>query len=95
MSTVKFDFHDQLDELQAKLYLDTKIKITKKEILELAFKIGSKDYERLLKMVLVSKIKTITKKQLDEVLSLAEDFGLGTENLSQEVDEILYDLKKG
>ncbi len=94
MSTVKFDFHDQLDELQAKLYLDTKIKITKKEILELTFKIGSKDYDRLLKMVLASK-KTITKKQLDEILSLAEDFGLGTENLSQEVDEILYDLKKG
>ena len=36
VSTVKFDLQEDLEELQAKIYLDTKKKLSKKDILELA-----------------------------------------------------------
>ncbi|MCF2140678.1 MAG: hypothetical protein K9W44_11545 [Candidatus Lokiarchaeota archaeon] len=48
MSTIKFDHQNELDELIARIYLDTKIKLTKKELLSLIFKIGKENYQTIL-----------------------------------------------
>ncbi|MHA1679622.1 MAG: hypothetical protein ACTSUE_01355 [Promethearchaeota archaeon] len=51
MATIRFDRQDELDELIARIYLDTNRKFTKKELLELIFEIGIKDYTLLLKKI--------------------------------------------
>ena len=51
MSTIKFEHQSELDNLIARLYLDTKIKLSKKKLLEIIFKIGIKDYNQLIKEV--------------------------------------------
>ena len=62
MATIKFDLQDELDELNARLYLDSKIKFTKKELLELIFKLGIQDYNLLLKKI--KKLEGIDNKEL-------------------------------
>lgn len=51
MATIKFDKQHQLDELISRIYLDTKKKYTKKDLLELIFEIGIQDYHALLEKV--------------------------------------------
>ena len=51
MSTIKFELQDELDELIARIYLDTKKKLSKKELLELIFNIGKQDYQEILDLV--------------------------------------------
>jgi hypothetical protein len=48
MATIKFDRQDELDELIARIYLDTNKKFTKKELLEIIFELGIQDYRALL-----------------------------------------------
>ena len=48
MATIKFDRQDELDELIARVYLDTNKKFTKKELLEIIFELGIQDYHALL-----------------------------------------------
>ena len=48
MATIKFERQDELDELIARVYLDTKKKFTKKELLEIIFELGIQDYRALL-----------------------------------------------
>ncbi|OLS21302.1 MAG: hypothetical protein HeimC3_36190 [Candidatus Heimdallarchaeota archaeon LC_3] len=90
MSTVKFDLQDELDEIQARVYLEKKIKLTKKEILELIFKIGLEQYEEILKRV-DNRQQKIDDTLIEEILSLSEDFGVGSEDFSSKLDEILYE----
>ena len=52
MSTIKFTRHDELDLLLAQIYLDTKQKLTKKDLLEIIFEVGIQDYQYLLKKIL-------------------------------------------
>ena len=89
VTTVKFDLKDDLEELQARLYLDTRKRLTKKEILEIVFKMGMENYDLIVKH-LRSKEQPLTPKIIKKVLSLAEDMGKGSENLSSKVDEIVY-----
>ena len=89
MSTVKFDLQNDLEELQARIYLDTKKKLTKKDILELTFKIGEQNYNQLIKKIEKSE-ESISSDKISEILVHAVDFGEGTENLSEEIDNILY-----
>ncbi len=89
MSTVRFGLHDDLEELQARLYLDTRKRLSKREILELVFRIGLEHYD-----LIVEEIKS-TEQPLDDdtikrVLSMAEDLGPGSEDLSSRVDEVVY-----
>ncbi|MHA1672843.1 MAG: hypothetical protein ACTSYI_04390 [Promethearchaeota archaeon] len=51
MATIKFDRQDVLDELIARIYLDLKIKFTKKMLLEVIFDLGSEDYQLLLSKI--------------------------------------------
>jgi hypothetical protein len=51
MATIRFDRQDELDELIARIYLDTSKKFTKKELLELLFEIGREDYDHVLEHV--------------------------------------------
>ena len=93
MATVKFDSQDELDELQAKIYLDTKIKLTKKEILELFFKYGKTHYNEIIQELNTNQ-EELTDEDIDDILNSVSDWGKGTENLSENVDEVIYGSKK-
>ena len=51
MATIKFDRQDELNEIIARVYLDTNKKFTKKELLELIFELGIQDYHTLLNKI--------------------------------------------
>ncbi len=51
MSTIRFEHHEKLNELIARIYLDTHKKLTKKELLGYIFELGIKNYDNLLKKV--------------------------------------------
>lgn len=89
MSTVKFDLKDDLEELQARLYLDTRKRLTKKEILEIVFRIGLENYELIVNEVRLMDYP-LDDDVIEKVLSLAEDFGPGSEDLSSNVDDVVY-----
>jgi len=89
VSTVKFDLKDDLEELQARLYLDTRKRLTKKEVLEIVFRVGLENYDLIVKE-LQSKEKPLDDDVIQKILSLAEDLGPGSEDLSSKVDELLY-----
>ena len=89
VSTVKFDLKDDLEELQARLYLDTRKRLTKKEVLEIVFRVGLENYDLIVKEI-QSKEQPLDDAVIQKVLSLTEDLGPGSEDLSSKVDEILY-----
>lgn len=89
VSTVKFDLKDDLEELQARLYLDTRKRLTKKEILEIVFRIGLENYDLIVKEVRLKELP-LDDDTIKKILSLAEDLGQGSEDLSSKVDEVVY-----
>ena len=89
VSTVKFDLQDDLEELQARLYLDTRKRLSKKEILELVFRIGKENYDLIVREVQSGDIP-LSDETIREILSLTEDLGPGSEDLSSSVDDIVY-----
>ena len=89
VSTVKFDLKDDLEELQARLYLDTRKRLTKKEILEIVFRIGLENYELIVNEVRLMDYP-LDDDVIQKVLSLAEDLGPGSEDLSLSVDDVVY-----
>jgi len=89
VSTVKFDLKDDLEELQARLYLDTRKRLTKKEILEIVFRIGLENYELIVNEVRLMDYP-LDDAVIEKVLSLAEDLGPGSEDLSLSVDDVVY-----
>ncbi|MBN2230663.1 MAG: hypothetical protein JW779_13825 [Candidatus Thorarchaeota archaeon] len=89
MSTVKFDLKDDLEELQARLYLDTRKRLTKKEILEIVFRIGLENYELIVNEIRLMDYP-LDDDVIQKVLSLAEDLGPGSEDLSLRVDDMVY-----
>ena len=93
VSTVKFDLQEDLEELQARIYLDTKKKLSKKDILELAFRIGAKNYDQLINEIQQNQIP-LNDNIIKSVLELASDFGEGTEKLSSQINKITYDLER-
>ncbi len=64
MATIKFDRQDELDELIARIYLDTNKKFTKKDLLEIIFELGIQDYHTLL-----NKIKQLEKTDSEDLRS--------------------------
>ena len=64
MPTIKFDRQDELDELIARIYLDTNKKFTKKDLLEIIFELGTQDYHALL-----NKIKHMDKSDSENLRS--------------------------
>ncbi len=89
MSTVKFSKHDKLKELQATIYLETKISLTQQQLLDMSVDILSKNIE--LVICEISKGgKIIDKEHQNEIFSLISDWGVGTEDSSETIDEVLY-----
>ncbi len=86
---MKFDLKDDLEELQARLYLDTRKRLTKKDILEIVFRIGLENYELIVNEVRLMDYP-LDDDIIEKVLSLAEDFGPGSEDLSSSVDDVVY-----
>jgi hypothetical protein len=89
VSTVKFDLKDDLEELQARLYLDTRKRLTKKEILEIVFRIGLENYDLIVNEVRLKEYP-LDDDVIKKVFALAEDLGPGSEDLSSKVDEVVY-----
>jgi hypothetical protein len=89
VSTVKFDLKDDLEELQARLYLDTRKRLTKKEVLEIVFRIGLENYDLIVNEVRLMDYP-LGDDVIEKVLSLAEDLGPGSEDLSSRVDDVVY-----
>lgn len=82
MSSVKFDRHIEIDELLARLYLDAKIKISKKQLLEFIFDIHYEDYDLLLQ-----RIRTkLQKDNLDLRKSFISKFSGQLITESDEID---------
>ena len=48
---VKIDRHIKIDEIIARIYLDTKVKLSKKDLLEMIFDISTEDYNLLLRRI--------------------------------------------
>ena len=92
VSTVKFDLQEDLEELQARIYLDTKKKLSKKDILELTFRIGAKNYEQMIQEIQREK-NSLSDLIIESILDLAVDFGEGTEKLSSQINKITYNLE--
>ncbi len=92
VSSVKFDLQEDLEELQARIYLDTKKKLTKIDILELTFKIGAKNYEEIIQEILQVKAP-LNDNIIESVLNFVSDFGEGTEKLSSQINKVTYDLE--
>ncbi len=92
MSTVKFDLQEDLEELQARIYLDTKKKLSKKDILELTFRIGAKNYEQMIQEIQREK-NSLNDLIIESILDSAVDFGEGTEKLSSQINKITYNLE--
>jgi len=90
VSTVKFELQDDLNELQARIYLATKKKLSKKEILELTFNFSKNNFDRLISLILEEDQGELNDNDIKDILSLASDLGKDTENLSSEVDDIVY-----
>ena len=89
MAVMRFDLQDKLEELQARIYLDTRKRPSKKELLELIFQIGLENYDLIIQRVLSNK-KTLDKQTIKKVLSMAEDLGPGSEDLSLREEDIVY-----
>lgn len=60
--TIKFEYQDELDKLIDRICLDTNRKFSKKELFELIFKIGTRDYHLLLEAA--KQPKTIDDEDL-------------------------------
>ena len=88
VSTVKFELQDDLNELQARIYLATKKKLSKKEILELTFNFSKNNFDRLISLILEEEQGELNDNDIKDILSLTSDLGKDTENLSSEVDEV-------
>jgi hypothetical protein len=89
MSTVKFSKHDKLKELQAKIYLETKITLTQQQLLDMGVDILSENIELVINRISKGG-KKIDKKHQDEIFDLISDWGEGTEDSSETIDEVLY-----
>jgi hypothetical protein len=81
MSTIKFDKQDELDELIARIYLDTNKKFTKKDLLEIIFELGTEDYHTLL-----DKIKSRDNSDSKELRSQFIDHFSGSITVSKPND---------
>lgn len=57
--------------------------------MELVFRIGTENYKRIVSEVQAGEVP-LTDETIQEILSLAEDLGPNSENLSSRVDEIVY-----
>jgi len=91
MSSVKMLDKDKLDQLAAKILLRTGKKYTQQELIGLCVQFTDEKLDEfIMNISRASRIWTKEEiKQFKEKFSV--DFGEGTENLSEEVDKIVYD----
>ena len=90
MSSVKINDKEQLERLAAQIFLQTGKKLTQQELLTLCVEFAHEKLEAFLKKVIKEqRIWSAEEiKELDE--KFIDDFGEGTEELSNNVDKILY-----
>ena len=83
MGVVKIDRNEEIDTLLAKIYLDTKLKLTKKELLELIFDHSTEDYDQLLLLIKdhIEKDNEILRKKFINQFS-----GIIDEEIDEEID---------
>ena len=80
MPVVKFDHLEKLDELAAKIFLDTRSKLSKKKLLEIIFDLGKEDYEKLVEKVRSSQSESSMIERKDFIKNFAGCLDLGEED---------------
>lgn len=90
MSSVKILNKEILDQLAAKILLKTGKKYTQQELLSLCVQIASENIDDFIKKI-TKKQRIWTEEEIEQLKKrISFDLGEGTENLSQQVDELLY-----
>ncbi|MCE7748404.1 MAG: hypothetical protein GPJ51_08395 [Candidatus Heimdallarchaeota archaeon] len=91
MSSVKMIDKEKLDRLAAKILLRTGKKYTQQELLRLCVQFTDEKLDEFI-MKLSHASRIWTKEEIKQFKDkFVIDFGEGTENLSEEVDKIVYD----
>lgn len=90
MSSVKISDKNQLEKLSARIFLLTGTKFTQQQLLTLCVSFSSENMDELISYISVQN-RIWSDDEIDSFYDEnAEDFGEGSENLSDNVDDILY-----
>lgn len=90
MSSVKIEDKNQLEQLSARIFLLTGIKFTQQQLLSLCVSFSSENMDDLISYISVQNRIWSDEEIESYYKENTEDFGEGTEDLSENVDYILY-----
>ena len=94
MSSVKINDKNSLERLSAKIFLQTGKKFTQQELLSLCVEYSLTNIDELITNI-ITENRTWTEEELQNLEDkFIEDFGEGTENLSNNIDNYLYGRDK-
>ena len=92
-TTVRFSNIEKLKAIQARVYLSTQQNLSKQQILDLAIDIIDANIE-LLEQKISPAARIFSSEEIDDLLeTIVSDWGEGTENSSETIDDILYGEK--
>ena len=90
MSSVKIEDKNQLEQLSAKIFLLTGNKFTQQQLLSLCVSFSSENMDDLISYISVQN-RIWTDEEIETYYNEnTEDFGEGTEELSENIDDIIY-----
>ena len=90
MSSVKINDKNQLEQLSAKIFLLTGTKLTQQQLLTLCVSYSSDNLEDLI-LYISNESRIWSDEEIDEFYKEnVQDFGIGSENLSENINDILY-----
>ena len=92
-TTVRFSNVEKLKAIQSRLYLSTQQNLSKQQILDLAIDIIDANIE-LLEQKISPAARVFSSEEIENLLEeVVSDWGEGTENASETIDDILYGEK--
>ena len=92
-TTVRFSNTEKLKAIQSRLYLSTQQNLSKQQILDLAIDIIDANIE-LLEQKISQAARVFSSEEIDDLLKdVVSDWGEGTEDASETIDDYLYGEK--
>ena len=89
-TTVRFSNTEKLKAIQSRLYLSTQQNLSKQQILDLAIDIIEANIE-LLEQKVLSAARVFSSEEIEDLLkTVVSDWGDGTEDVSETIDDYLY-----
>lgn len=89
MSMVEFSDLERLKKLQSKIKNSTKISLSLEEILELGLELLEENFEMIVARLNRGN-KKLSQAETEKLFDLISDWGEGTEDSSENIDEYLY-----